>query len=141
MGERRKAREMAVQALFLVEFYPPAEKGRMVESFWSGREVSPSIKGFAQRVVEGVLAHRSEIDRMIEESTEHWSPERLAVVDRNILRIAVFELTHLKEEIPPKVAINEAIDIAKKYGTEESGAFVNGVLDRILREQVEKGRS
>jgi len=82
------------------------------------------------KLTEGTRTHRTEIDALITEQVEHWSPSRLALVDRNILRLAVYELLY-REDTPPKVVINEAIEIAKTYGGEDSGGFVNGILDAV----------
>ena len=90
---------------------------------------------FADRLVRGVLEHGQEIDQVIEEHSENWRLERMPAVDRNILRIATFEFLHC-EEIPPKVTLNEAIELGKRFGSEESGSFINGILDRILSRSV-----
>ncbi len=92
---------------------------------------------FARRIVQGVIQHRNEIDRMIEESSEHWRLDRMTIIDRNILRMAIFELLHC-HDVPPKVTLNEAIDLGKRFGSEESGSFVNGILDRIQNEVIRK---
>jgi len=92
---------------------------------------------FAKRIVLGVMEHQREIDRLIEERSEHWRLDRMTIVDRNILRIAIFELLYCSE-VPPKVTLNEAIDLGKRYGSEESGNFINGILDRIQNEVIRK---
>jgi len=91
------------------------------------------VRGFAEDLVRGAEGHREEIDARIAAASEHWDPLRMAKVDRTILRLAIFELLH-RDDIPPKVSINEYIEIAKRFSTEESGSFVNGILDRISRE-------
>ncbi len=83
------------------------------------------------------MEHREKIDRLIEERSEHWRLDRMTIIDRNILRIAIFELLYCSE-VPPKVTLNEAIDLGKRFGSEESGSFVNGILDRIQNEVVRK---
>lgn len=88
-------------------------------------------KDYAEALIRGVSAHREALDALIQGISLHWRIERMALVDRNILRLAAFELTHLAEEVPRKVVINEAVELAKTFGGAESGAFVNGVLDRI----------
>jgi N utilization substance protein B len=88
---------------------------------------------FLDRLVRGVSTHREEIDRLIEGHSEHWRLERMPPVDRNILRIAAFELLYC-EEVPPRVSVNEAVELAKRFGSEDSPAFVNGILDRIMTE-------
>ena len=132
MGFRRKARELALQLLFQIDF--TGDHIAIPPSFWSENEALPQVKTFAEILVQGVLKHLSEIDQIIEKYTRHWSRDRMAAIDRNILRFAIFELLYLKE-IPPKVTINEAIEIAKKFGSEDSGAFVNGILDRIHHDE------
>jgi N utilization substance protein B len=135
LGARRRARELAVQILYQMEANPldPAEA---LESFWQTVSASGQIKEFATRIVGGVHQHREEIDRLIGKHSEHWRLERINRVDKNILRMGVFELLYC-DDIPIKVALNEAIDLGKKFGTVESGAFINGILDRISK--TEKG--
>jgi N utilization substance protein B len=89
------------------------------------------IRPFTERLVQGVHRHRDEIDQALLSASEHWRLDRMSIVDRNILRIALFEMLYCPD-VPPKVSINEAIDIGKKFGTEDSGSFINGVLDNIL---------
>jgi N utilization substance protein B len=95
-------------------------------------EVPPDTLPFVDQLVQGVRAHIEELDGLLGRFAEHWSLERMAVVDRNVLRCALYELLYL-DDIPAKVTINEAIEIAKRYGSQESGAFVNGILDRIVK--------
>jgi len=92
---------------------------------------------FLKRLVSGVLEHCQELDRLIGQYSENWRLDRINMIDRNILRIALFELFYC-EDIPPKVTINEAIDLGKRYGSEDSGSFINGILDRIQNEVVRK---
>ncbi|HEY5600231.1 MAG TPA: transcription antitermination factor NusB [Candidatus Manganitrophaceae bacterium] len=131
MGLRRKARELTLQMLFQIDFN--RDQREVPISFWKEHKAPPQVQAFADLLAEGVIQHLPEIDKIIEKYTERWSPERMAVIDRNILRFSIFELLYLKE-IPPKVTLNEAIEIAKKYGNEDSGAFVNGILDHVLRD-------
>ncbi|MEW6325430.1 MAG: transcription antitermination factor NusB [Nitrospirota bacterium] len=130
MGLRRQARELALQVLFqhdiLQRHAPQAQHAP------SNIDLPPEAKPFVDQLVQGVLANLPELDALISRFAEHWSVERMAVVDRNILRCALYELLYLTD-IPAKVTINEAIEIAKRYGSEESGAFVNGILDRIVK--------
>ena len=130
MGSRRKAREKALQMLFQLDFHND-DVDAILEKFWSGTQVGEKVREFAEKLVRGTCANRETIDRMIASTIENWSLDRLASVDRAILRFATYELMHLSE-IPPKVTINEAVEIAKNYGTEESGRFINGVLDRVM---------
>jgi len=105
-----------------------------IASFWESQGLpAPDIRAFAEELVRGADGHRTELEERIAAVSEHWDPERMASIDRAILQLAAFELLH-REDIPPKVSINEYIEIAKKFSTEDSGAFVNGILDRIWRE-------
>jgi N utilization substance protein B len=132
MTLRRKAREYALQMLF--QFDITHKREGLMEQFWARRMVIPAVRAYADCLVEGVLNHLDEIDRLIQEYTQHWSLERIAIVDRNVLRFSIYEILYM-EEIPAKVTINEAIEITKKYGDQSSGAFVNGILDRIVKEE------
>ena len=129
MGKRRRARELAIQVLFHLEFVsqdPSEEFDRVCEHFG----FSPSLKPFSKQLVLGVSEHRKLIDRLIRKSSKNWRLERMSHVDRNILRLGVYELLYQKD-IPHKVTIDEAVELGKKYGTEESGSFINGILDNI----------
>jgi N utilization substance protein B len=127
--KRRRARECALQFLFQQDF---AGKDADLESFWKDRDEEREVKEFASSIVRGTLEHLEEIDAGIKRAAEHWVLERMAAVDRNILRAAAYELLFCRD-IPPAVAINEALEIAKKYSSSESVAFINGILDRISR--------
>ena len=129
MGKRRKARALALMILYELEFRPGDAEG-VLKEFWLDHPTMPEIQTFADSLVRGTLEHGAEIDRAITSNAAHWSLARIAVVERNILRLAGHELLH-RFDIPEKVAINEAIELAKLYGSEESGAFVNGILDQI----------
>jgi N utilization substance protein B len=133
MGRRRKAREVALQFLYQLDQTGADDPGPFEADFWDRHPVDPDTRAFASSLVRGAKAQQSKIDALIAESAEHWDLDRMAVVDRNILRMAVYELL-AEPEVPAKVAINEAIEIAKKFGTAESSRFINGVLDRIHRE-------
>jgi N utilization substance protein B len=131
MGVRRKAREIALQVLYGLE-YEHASVSSVPEHYWTLSETATEVRVYAQKLVEGVLANGEKIDDTIREASLNWKLERMAVVDRNVLRIAVYELIFL-EDVPERVSLNEAIEIVKRYGAEESGAFINGILDRIHR--------
>ena len=136
MGKRRKSREFALQVLYQLEITKQGALQAMVQL----RENFSPEEGedeFAKRIVLGVMEHRQEIDRLIEERSENWRLDRMTIIDRNILRIAIFELLYCGD-IPPKVTLNEAIDLGKRYGSEESGSFINGILDRIQNEVIRK---
>ncbi len=129
MGRRRRARTLALMILYELEFRP-GDAERVLKEFWQDHPTLPDVQAFADSLVRGTLEHREEIDRLIAANAAHWSLGRIAPVERNILRLAAHELLH-RHDIPEKVAINEAIELAKLYGSEESGAFVNGILDQI----------
>ena len=155
MGTRRQARERAVQFLFQHDLNPPEDLDSALENFWmhqraaeievlEGRstwgerkELPPpteeelAIQQFAEPRVRGVIENREAIDHGRARLATNGDLHRMAVVDRNILRLAVFEMLH-REDIPPVVSINEAVDIAKKFSTDDSGKFVNGILDQIM---------
>ena len=130
MGKRRQARELAIKVLFHLEFNPgdPEEVFHMIcENFGSG---GGSTVPFSKELVLGVCGNKDTVDKLIRRSSENWRLERMSYVDRCILRLGVFELLFM-EDIPPKVSIDEAVELGKKYGTEDSGAFINGILDNI----------
>jgi N utilization substance protein B len=136
MGTRRKARELAMQALFFMDMRNDFSE-ETFERFCANFAPKPDVRPFFLRLVRGVLAFRSELDPLIGRFSENWSLGRMSGVDRNVMRIAVFELLCCRD-IPAKVSINEAVEIGKKFGTEESGAFINGIVDSI-RAAFEKG--
>jgi N utilization substance protein B len=129
MGYRRKSRELALQALFCMDMNQDTSQ-EMLERFCAHFIPSPEVGPFFLILVEGVVREKEKIDRMIEKFSRNWKLDRMSCVDRNVMRIAVYEILFC-EDIPPKVSINEAIDIGKKYGTEESGAFINGIVDSV----------
>jgi N utilization substance protein B len=133
VGRRRKAREVALQFLYQLDLREALDPTPYAGEFWSQHAVDAEARAFADELVRGTKQNQAKIDALIAQFTEHWGLERMAVVDRNILRAAVYELLW-HTDVPPKVAINEAIEIAKKFGTGESSRFINGVLDRIARE-------
>jgi N utilization substance protein B len=134
MGKRRQSRVLALQILYQHETGGRPLEG-ILPSFWSSQGTpSLEIRSFSEELVKGFLDNREEIEGLIGEYSRNWAPERIAVVDRNILRLAITELLH-RNDIPPKVTINEYVDVAKKFSTGESGSFVNGILDRIHHEE------
>ncbi|MFQ6070658.1 MAG: transcription antitermination factor NusB [Candidatus Aminicenantales bacterium] len=136
MGRRRKARECALQLLFQLEF-DDTDPERSISQFWLQKRVSEDVKDYSAWLVSGILSHEQEIDDIIQSTSSHWRIPRMAVVDRNILRIAVFELLY-EPHVAPAVIINEAIEIAKKYSSEDAASFVNGVLDGVRKRFEEK---
>ncbi|NOK01048.1 MULTISPECIES: transcription antitermination factor NusB [Myxococcus] len=133
MGARRTGRERALQALYQLEM-ATATTAEALESAWSAAEESnkrdPDAVRFARELVEGVQSHRDEIDQLIERHSHNWRLDRMSRIDRNVLRLGIFELKY-RPDIPRKVSINEAVELGKNFGNEESSAFVNGLLDRV----------
>lgn len=131
-GKRRQARELALKGLFAVDICQGRRDG--LENFWAEQQdILPEIKEFSLELTEKTLENLSAIDRLISLSADNWKLSRLACVDRNILRLAAYELLYCPD-IPEAVSINEAVELAKTYGSLDSPAFINGVLDRIRKE-------
>ena len=134
MGRRRQARELALQLLYELDLRGEADPGEALEEFWRRQgEVPDEVRSFAESLVRGTKAHQEKIDELIGRFAERWDLDRMAVVDRNVLRAGIFELLWAGD-VPPKVAINEALEIARKFSTEDSTRFINGLLDRVRRE-------
>lgn len=132
MATRRQAREWAVQILFQIDLNP-SDVETVLSGFWGRGRVEDEARRYAERLVRGVWSHREEIDARLARYAEHWTLHRMAVVDRNVLRMALYELLYCPE-VPPAVVINEAVDIAKYFSSSESGRFVNGILDRARKD-------
>jgi N utilization substance protein B len=131
MGRRRKAREETLRILYRIEFdAKPLEE--ILNQYWESKRTGQTTREYSTWLVKGIGSHRKKIDSIIQNASEHWRLSRMALIDRNILRMAVFELLY-EENIEPAVVINEAIEIAKTYSGDEAAAFVNGVLDAIRR--------
>jgi transcription antitermination protein NusB len=163
MGKRREARERAVQFLFQHDINPPEDLEAALNQFWDSQraaaiaedkgvatwgqrlELPPAtteeaaMRVFAEPLIRGTLEHRGEADELIKKHAQNWDLHRIAAVDRNILRLAIYEMLH-RDDIPPVVSINEAVDIAKKFSTQDSGKFVNGILDKIKGELMRPAR-
>lgn len=131
MGSRTKSRELALQMLYQWEVgkHPPAY---VLQTFMSGRRLPPDVDAFARELFEGTVSEVSALDRMIAEQARNWKLDRMPVIDRNILRVALFETLH-HPETPVAVVINEAIELARRFSSVESVDFVNGVLDGICK--------
>jgi N utilization substance protein B len=160
---RRGARERAVQFLFQCDLNPPENLDQALDQFWDSQRASvlaeekgPATWGqrievppmtaaeaaqrtFTDGLIRGTLTHRDDLDAEIKKHAKNWDLHRMAVIDRNILRLATYEMRY-REDIPPVVSINEAVDIAKKYSTEDSGRFVNGILDKVKSELMRPAR-
>jgi len=137
MPSRHLSRSIAMQSLYEWDFY--GKKPEILENIVTKniKEFGPGLKdeNFVRQLIKGVVDHLSEIDKIIEKAAPEWPIDQISMVDRNILRLGLFELIYGKrEEVPPKVAINEAIELAKSFGGESSGRFVNGVLGTVFRE-------
>jgi N utilization substance protein B len=133
MGKRRKSRELALQLLYQLALQDASSAEPYLDEFWTRHPVDGEVRGFVESLVRGTKLHQQKIDEVIGQFAENWDLDRMAVVDRNILREGVFELMWMME-IPPKVAINEALEVAKKFSTRESSRFINGLLDRVHKE-------
>ncbi len=131
MGKRRKARECALQMLFQLEFVDD-DPGVIFKDYWQRQPVSQEIKEYSEWLVRGICQKRAEVDGAIQKASRNWRLERMATVDRNILRIAVFEMLYEKN-LATAIIMDEAIEIAKKYSGQEGAVFVNGILDGVKR--------
>ena len=131
MGERRRAREAALQILYQLEF-GTAEPEAAVRSFWKAKRAPEATREYSRWLVRGILEHQDELDEAIQKISKNWRIARMGLVDRNILRLAAFELSHARPTAPA-IVINEAIEIAKKYSSPEAAVFVNGILDALRR--------
>lgn len=132
MRKRTVSREIALKILYASDITKVSLEECRLDYWENSENVSEEIKDFSDQLIQGVASNISDIDRVISQHADNWELDRMATIDRNILRIASFELIY-SEEVPPKVAINEAIEMAKKYGDKDSGKFVNGVLDKISK--------
>lgn len=132
MGKRRISRELAVQFLYLTEMNPE-DRELQLQMFWENHDCSPEVRSFTEDILNDIFSHKEEIDSRLEQFSDNWTLSRMTVIDRNLLRMAASEILYSKT-VPPKVAIDEAVEISKKFGTEDSPNFINGILDRILKE-------
>jgi N utilization substance protein B len=138
-GSRRRSREHALQVLYSLDLNPSASWEQALATFWAqltgelGESAEPEVVRFTELLVRGTMAELAAIDDRVQKASRNWRLERMARVDRNLLRLGCFELSR-GGEVPARVVINEAIELAKRFGTAESAAFVNGVLDRIADE-------
>ena len=129
MGKRRKAREAAIQYHFWRDLQH-GETPEQIEDFWAFCPATPRVKEFAQPLIEGMMTHLDSVDERIKRYCENYEFNRISPVDRNILRLAIYEMLY-RDDIPPVVSIDEAIELAKTFGGADSGRFVNGILDRV----------
>lgn len=133
MGARHDGREAAIQYLYLRDINRGMTPGEALENFWTIRNAPDPTRAFCEELIAGVVTNQEEIDKHIDKHTRNYEIHRLSAVDRNILRLAIYEMKH-RTDIPPAVAINEAIELAKNLGSQDSGRFVNGILDSIRME-------
>jgi N utilization substance protein B len=131
MGKRRKARECALQILFQLEFGSESLE-EVLRDFWQHQKVASEVKDYGEYLVRGINQHKQEIDDIIQQASKNWRLERMAVVDRNVLRIAVYEMM-IEKNLASPIIINEAIEIARKFSGQEAAIFINGLLDSINR--------
>lgn len=132
MRKRSRARELALQILYQVDLLEP-EVLESIEEMLSRERRDEEVVAYALTLVKGTMADQADIDVRIKATAEHWDLPRMAVLDRNIIRMATWELKQDDELAPPRVVLNEAIELGKRYSTAQSGAFINGILDRILK--------
>jgi N utilization substance protein B len=138
MGKRRRAREAAIQYHFWRDLQR-GETPERIEEFWEFCPSKPNVREFAQPLIEGMMQHLSEIDERIKRYAENYNLNRISAVDRNVLRLAIYEML-FRDDIPPVVSINEAIELAKTFGGADSGKFVNGILDRVRKDLTRPAR-
>lgn len=131
MGIRRKARESALQILFQLEF-DDSPLDRIFRQFWEGKKAGAEERRYCESLVSGIAAHKSRIDDVVRSVSTNWRVERMVLVDRNILRLAAYEM-FWGEQLAPGIVINEALEIAKKFSGERSATFINGILDAMFR--------
>ncbi|MFH1904176.1 MAG: transcription antitermination factor NusB [bacterium] len=143
MGSRRKGRELVLTLLYRAEFSSDKNIKRAIENIikldptgLDTEQYGSNIADFAEDLFRGVLANRETIDKLLEKYLEHWEIDRVAVIDKSIMKMAIYEIL-FRDDIPDVVSINEAVELAKKYSTENSGGFVNGILDRIRKDKRE----
>ena len=132
MGKRRAARELALKFLYQTEFNSNSPDSEL-NSFCERANVSEEIQDFTQTLIKNIFFHKKEVDGLLKKISANWVPDRMAMIDKNILRLGICELL-FDSTTPPKVAINEAVEIAKKFGTEESPDFINGILDKVYKD-------
>ena len=139
MGTRRKSRELALQALFQGEM--AGKDGLLVfDEFCAHFQVNKKSIPYAKKLMEGIQEKADVLNQLISKYAENWRLERMSLIDRNILRLAVYEV-HYQDDVPVSVAINEAVEIAKRYSTDDSGPFINGILDAMAKEEASGAES
>ena len=140
MKSRRLAREYAVQFLYQWGVHQSDNLEKRLDEFWKRQVVNPKVKEFANTLIQGVIAKENELDILITKLAQNWALDRIASMDRHILLLGLYEMKY-REDIPPVVSINEAIELAKKFGADDSGKFVNGILDKFREDLLRPGRT
>ncbi len=138
MRKRSKSRDLALQVLYAIDVAKQSPQ-ETLEIFWQEHPEEDSVREFAEELVKGTMENIEKIDGLISKYASNWEIKRMATIDRNIMRMASFELL-FKDDIPPKVTINEAVELAKRYGDVDSGKFVNGIVDKINKLEVPVGK-
>ena len=136
MGHRRKTREHALQGLYMHEV-GKAEVDTIIRFEWLDDEIPDDVRNFAVLLIEGVVKNLERIDSLISTYSKNWKPERLTVIDKSILRLAIFEMMFM-DDIPTIVTINESIELGKTFGGENSGQFINGILDAVKKNEIKR---
>ena len=136
MRKRTLARECALKILYKIEIAKDSVQDSF-DDFWLSQEKAEDVRNFAETLVRGTRENVAKLDEVISKYTENWDIKRMAVIDKNIMRLSIFELLYM-DDIPAKVSINEAIELAKKYGDVDSGKFVNGILDKVRKQECKK---
>jgi N utilization substance protein B len=139
MGKRRKARESTLQILFQLEFND-SQLDKTISQFLENKKADKEEKELCTRLICGIVANQAEIDKIIQSASQHWRISRMAIVDKNILRMAAYEMLYDKD-LAPAIIINEAIEIAKKYSSEQSATFINGILDALNKKKVKDDKA
>ena len=137
MRVRTRARELALQFLYMMDVQGPEYRDRLdafLREELEGKPGSEEAAAYARRLIDGTSLNRPAVDALLDEAARNWDLSRMAVIDRNVLRLGCYEMLH-EPEVPTKVAINEAIELGKRFSTEQSGAFINGILDRIRKDR------
>jgi N utilization substance protein B len=133
MKNRRISREIALQVLYQMEFDSTLTPGDGLKQYEDNFKNDQLSLDYSQKLIAGIKEHQKEIDDIIQKFSINWKITRMSHVDRNIIRLSIFEMSHLADEVPKNASINEAIEIAKKFGSEDSSQFINGILDQISK--------
>lgn len=137
MATRRESREWAVQILFQLDLNSSGDLPAVFSEFWKVRKADKKARGYSESMVSGVLKNIKDIDATLQKCADNWDIARMGVIDRNVLRLAIYEMQYC-DDVPPVVAINEAVDIVKYFSSTESGKFANGILDRVRKTLIKR---